>query len=119
VPAGVARSQRGGGHRTHDTEQVWQFLRANFLSNRVFETYEEIIDAACDAWNRLIALPATITSIGMREWAYTGRLRGPLVLFMRHLDLFAAERRTVGGAASFSAQLRLDIGTRWRLADAG
>ena len=55
-------------------EQVWQFLRANFLSNRVFETYEEIIDAACDAWNRLIALPATITSIGMREWAHTGRL---------------------------------------------
>ena len=44
----------------------WQFMRANFLSNRVFETYEEIIDAACDAWNRLIALPATITSIGMR-----------------------------------------------------
>jgi transposase len=55
-------------------EQVWQFLRANFLSNRVFETYEDIIDAACDAWNRLIALPATVTSIGMREWAYTGRL---------------------------------------------
>jgi hypothetical protein len=55
-------------------EQVWQFMRANFLSNSVFETYEEIIDAACDAWNRLIALPATITSIGMREWAHTGRL---------------------------------------------
>ncbi len=30
-------------------ENIWQFLRANFLSNRVFETYEEIIDAACAA----------------------------------------------------------------------
>ena len=48
-------------------------LRANFLSNRVFETYDEIIAAACEAWNRLAALPGTITSIGMRDWAHTGQ----------------------------------------------
>jgi transposase len=24
-------------------ENVWQYLRANWLSNRVFETYDEII----------------------------------------------------------------------------
>lgn len=54
-------------------EQVWQFLRANFLSNRVFETYDEIIDASCDAWNRLLARPQTIMSIGMRDWAYIGQ----------------------------------------------
>lgn len=51
-------------------EQVWQFLRANFLSNRVFETYDEIIQASCEAWNRLVALPGTITSISMRDWAH-------------------------------------------------
>jgi len=28
-------------------EQIWQYIRANWLSNRVFETYDEIIDAAC------------------------------------------------------------------------
>ena len=28
---------------------VWQFLRGNWLSNLVFETYDEIIDTACDA----------------------------------------------------------------------
>jgi len=54
-------------------EQIWQYIRANWLSNRVFETYDEIIDAACDAWNRLLAQPATITSIGMREWAHAGQ----------------------------------------------
>jgi hypothetical protein len=54
-------------------EQVWQFLRANFLSNRVFETYDEIIDASCEAWNRFVALPETITSIGMCQWAHTGQ----------------------------------------------
>jgi transposase len=55
-------------------EQIWQFLRANFLSNRVFDTYEDIIDAACEAWRNLIALPETITSIGMRQWANRGQL---------------------------------------------
>ncbi len=54
-------------------ENVWQYLRANWLSNRVFETYDAIIDACCDAWRRLIAQPDTITSIGMRDWAHVGQ----------------------------------------------
>ena len=54
-------------------ENVRQYLRANWLSNRVFETYDAIIDAACEAWMKLIARPETITSIGMREWAHIGQ----------------------------------------------
>jgi transposase len=54
-------------------ENVWQYLRANFLSNRVFDTYEDIIDAACEAWTKLIAQPNTITSIGSREWVLAGQ----------------------------------------------
>jgi hypothetical protein len=54
-------------------ENIWQYLRANWLSNRVFETYEDIVDAACEAWNKLIALPDTISSIGTRAWAHVGR----------------------------------------------
>jgi len=54
-------------------ENIWQFLRQNHLSNRVFETYEEILDAACDAWNRLIDQPWRIMSIGMRDWAHKGQ----------------------------------------------
>ena len=38
-------------------ENIWQYLRANWLSNRVFETYEAIIDAACEAWRNLDADP--------------------------------------------------------------
>ena len=53
-------------------ENIWHFLRDNWLSNRVFETYDEIIGAACEAWNKLTALPAAITSIGMRDWAHIG-----------------------------------------------
>ena len=54
-------------------ENVWQYLRSNWLSNRVFETYDAIIDAACEAWMKLIATPETITSIAMREWAHVGQ----------------------------------------------
>ena len=54
-------------------ENVWQHLRSNWLSNRVFETYADIIDAASDAWRRLMDRPDVITSIGMRDWAHVGQ----------------------------------------------
>jgi transposase len=38
-------------------ENIWEFLRQNDLSNRVFATYEAIVDACCDARNKLIADP--------------------------------------------------------------
>ena len=38
-------------------ENVWQYLRQNWLSNTVFENYDAIIDAACEAWRKLIAQP--------------------------------------------------------------
>jgi hypothetical protein len=54
-------------------ENVWQYLRQNWLSNRVFETYDDIIDAACQAWNNLTTRPEIIRSIGMRQWAHIGQ----------------------------------------------
>ena len=53
-------------------ENVWQYLRQNWLSNTVFENYDAIVDAACAAWRKLIADPERITSIGMRDWAHVG-----------------------------------------------
>jgi hypothetical protein len=49
-------------------ENVWQYMRQIWLSNRVFETYADILDAGCTAWNRLIARPETIRSIANRKW---------------------------------------------------
>ena len=49
-------------------EHVWRYLRQTRLSNRVFESYGDIVDAACDAWSRLIAMPEKIASIGTRKW---------------------------------------------------
>ena len=52
------------------TENVWQYLRDNWLSNRVFVSGRNIIDLCCDAWNKLSDQTWTIMSIGLRDWAY-------------------------------------------------
>lgn len=54
-------------------ENVWQYLRQNWLSNRVFDTYDAIVQACCQTWNNLIDRPWKIMSIGIREWARTGQ----------------------------------------------
>ena len=51
-------------------ENVWQFIRDNWLSNRVFQSYDDILDHCCQAWNNLVSQPARIASIGTREWAH-------------------------------------------------
>jgi hypothetical protein len=51
-------------------ENVWQFMRDNWLSNRVFRSHEAVVDHCCDAWNRLVDQPWRIMSIGLRDWAH-------------------------------------------------
>ncbi len=52
------------------TENIWQFMRDNWLSNRIFRSYEDILDHCCEAWNKLVDQPWIIMSIGLRQWAY-------------------------------------------------
>ncbi len=51
-------------------ENIWQYLRENWLSNIVFHSEREIVDCCCKAWNNLIDRPSKITSIGRRKWAH-------------------------------------------------
>lgn len=51
-------------------ENVWQFMRDNWLSNRVFASYDDIVDHCCHAWNKLVEQPWKIMSIGQRQWAH-------------------------------------------------
>ncbi len=48
-------------------ENIWQFLRDNWLSNRVFSSHDDIVDHCCDAWTKLVAQPWKIVSIGLQE----------------------------------------------------
>ena len=50
-------------------ENVWAYLRANKRAITVFNTYEEIVDACCNAWNFFANNPVAITSITSRTWA--------------------------------------------------
>lgn len=54
-------------------ENIWQYMRQNWLSNRVFESYAAICAAASRAWAKLLSQPQTIMSIGLRDWAHVGQ----------------------------------------------
>ena len=41
----------------------------HWFSNRVFGSYDEIVDHCCDAWNKLVEQPWRIMSLGLRAWA--------------------------------------------------
>ena len=56
--------------RLNPVENIWQFMRDNWLSNRVFKSYDDILDHCCFAWNKLIDMPWKIMSIGTRDWVY-------------------------------------------------
>jgi transposase len=49
-------------------ENIWQFLRDNYLSTLVFDSYEAIVEHACEAWNKLTAETGRIASITSRDW---------------------------------------------------
>ena len=57
------RCRRSAPNSTRQ-ENIWQFVRDNWLSNRVFFSYDNILDHCCDAWNKLVDQPWTIMSIG-------------------------------------------------------
>ena len=44
----------GRSPELNPVENVWQFIRNNWLSNRVFKSYEDILDYCCYALNQLI-----------------------------------------------------------------
>lgn len=50
-------------------EIIWQYLRSNKLAHRLYDTYEDIVTACCEAWTFLTAAPDTITTIATRTWA--------------------------------------------------
>ena len=49
-------------------ENIWEYLRQNYLAGRIFDTYDDIVDACCKAWNALTASEGRIRSIASRYW---------------------------------------------------
>jgi transposase len=57
-------------------ENIWQFIRENWLSNRGFHDHDEIVDHRCLGWNRPIDQPWHITSIALPHRAHQFRSVG-------------------------------------------
>ena len=51
-------------------ENVSQFLRDNWLSNRVFKLYDDLVDHCCIARNKLDDQTWRIMSVELRQWAH-------------------------------------------------
>ena len=49
-------------------ERVWLYLKERFLSHRLLDDYDAIVDAACNAWNRLLAEAGRIKSLCSYPW---------------------------------------------------
>jgi DDE superfamily endonuclease len=50
-------------------ENIWESFRKNKLSNRLYQSYDDIVDACCDAWNAFMAAPESIATLTQRAWA--------------------------------------------------
>src|SRR3977135_4360807 len=71
-------------------------MRDNWLSNRVFRSYDDILEHCCFAWNKLVDQPWAIMSIGLHDRAHWYDTRSQLILAQscRHLTVpqFVADR---------------------------
>lgn len=54
-------------------ENIWQYLRQNYLAGKIFDDYDEIVDACCKAWNNLLSTPTIINTIASRKWLSIGQ----------------------------------------------
>ena len=85
----VVLMDQAGWHRAHDLavpdnltlaflppyspelnviERVWLHLKERYLSHRVWLDYDHILDAVCEAWNKLIDEPGRIKSLTDAAW---------------------------------------------------
>lgn len=49
-------------------ERLWLHLREHYLSLRLFDDTEDIVEACCQAWNRLTRQPQRIRSLCNYPW---------------------------------------------------
>lgn len=57
-----------GSPELNPTEQVWQVLRDRYLGNRCFDSYEQILESCCDAWNAFTSQKGAVSKLCTRTW---------------------------------------------------
>jgi transposase len=49
-------------------ERIWEYLKERYLSHRLLNDYDAIVEATCKAWNRLTAQPGLLSSLTWLPW---------------------------------------------------
>ena len=50
-------------------ENIWEYRRKNWFGHQVWPSYKAVVDACCEAWNKLMRMPERIASLTRRGWA--------------------------------------------------
>lgn len=45
------------------TENLWHYLRSHYWSNRVYKTWDDLKNAASDAWRKVCLIPELVKSV--------------------------------------------------------
>jgi DDE superfamily endonuclease len=95
------------GQELNAAENIWQYLRQTYFSNRVFKSYTDILDACQEAWQKLLNETGRIASIATRDWAIIGQsIRRP-VLVSSHVFRNREENEPLGSVNSGSDRSQL------------
>ena len=64
VPANVTLlPQPSASPELNPVERIWLYLRERYLSHRVLDDYEAVLDATCRAWKRLLKEKGRLASL--------------------------------------------------------
>jgi transposase len=55
-------------------ENLWHYLRSHFWANRVYEDWDALVEAACDAWQKVCLCPEIIQSVCRCPYIQTRRI---------------------------------------------
>ena len=54
--------------KLNPVERIWLYLKERYLSYRLLDDYNAIVEAASTAWNKLLAEPGRLTSLTWTPW---------------------------------------------------
>jgi len=102
----------------NSVENIWEYLRSNWFSHCVWDTYEAILDACCDAWTQAGGMDRQT----LRDWVIRYNTDGLAGLADRPRPgrqprLAEAQRREVAKWVEDGPNLKTDGVVRWRCAD--
>jgi hypothetical protein len=69
VSEGISVVRANGAPELNPAEQVSQLLRDRNLANRCYDSYYDIINPCCEAWNKFTQIPDAVGSLCTRNRA--------------------------------------------------